>query len=411
MKILVIHDRPDVTEQIIELLEKLEIERRDIETADDYYSARKVLSTTIFDIAIVDLTIPKKMGEGDAEYENVSDLLRELFYFREHNPPGDIIGITLDQSVLQRISTDLGQHLMVVIEEDSDGNWRQHLTDKIEYAKRASETRFVSINQHYATDVLILSAMDHEMAPFRRDFECHDVDYYPGASAFIFQDRHGKTRNGVCFSVGRSGQASAASFAQSLISTFRPKLSLMPGYCGGVEGKVELGDLIVFEAAYAWDYGKWYEAGSDGNTEAEFRPRPNPVGISEDLVHSIARKIIGSDFNRQPVLLDNVDKISRGMLTGFKMHLAPAASGSAVVADTEVSSRIVGLNDSIRAIDMESYGFYFAAKNTQVVKPQALCVKAVSDFSNGEKEDRYQEVCCEISAAFLCKLIKEFWDF
>jgi hypothetical protein len=60
---------------------------------------------------------------------------------------------------------------------------------------------------------------------------------------------------------------------------------------------------------------------------------------------------------------------------------------------------------------MESYGFYSAAKNTFVVKPEYLCVKAVADFCNGDKESGLHEACSLMSATIVHHIATELWKF
>jgi nucleoside phosphorylase len=94
-----------------------------------------------------------------------------------------------------------------------------------------------------------------------------------------------------------------------------------------------------------------------------------------------------------------------------KFLLTHAASGSAVVANDTIVAQIRGLNDSIRAVDMESYGFYDACLKTFVAKPKFICLKAVSDFCNGEKGDDYHKYCSLLSAISTRRLLSEFIDF
>ena len=86
------------------------------------------------------------------------------------------------------------------------------------------------------------------------------------------------------------------------------------------------------------------------------------------------------------------------------MHYGPVASGGAVIADEFIMPRIKSLNEDILAADMESYGLYYAAKNTNVVKPMFLCVKAVSDYCDHKKNDGVQKACNFISSKVALEL-------
>lgn len=408
MKILVVHDRVAIGDRISEIVIS-DDSRNHVDRANDYFSARALLSAEIYDLLIIDLTIPYTSASGSPSYEAVHDLLKELFASETLNVPGDIIGITQDLDTLTRIGAELGPHLMVAIEEDTDSLWEQYLIDKLAYARHAANTRYISVNQHHDYDALIVTAMDAEMVPYEENFEMRALKHFRGAKEFLFNDRDGNIRRGIAYSIGRSGQPSAASMTQALITFFRPKVALMSGYCGGVKGKVELGDLIFFEAAYAWDYGKWTEEGDPPS--AVFRVRPDPISIVNELLHDIARKYATSNFRKTPELLEQINQKSKGLVKSFDMFIKPAASGSAVVAADEIVSQIRGMSDSAWAVDMEAYGFYCAADNTRVIKPQFMCLKAVSDFSNGEKGDELHTTCSYISSVVVVDLLTEKWDF
>jgi nucleoside phosphorylase len=270
------------------------------------------------------------------------------------------------------------------------------------------------VSKHFLYDALVITALDREFEPYKSKFDLLPVRHFPGAYEFPFADKSGVTRKGIALSIGKSGQARAASLTQSLLVAFRPRLALMSGFCGGVAGKAKLGDLMIFESSVDWDYGKWTEEpdrteGSVGS-KSVFLSRPTPIGIDGSPAHWAARQLIDSKFNEEGAVVREVKLLSKGNLTSFSVHLAPAASGSAVVTDHAIIKRIRGLNEAIRAVDMESYGFYFACSQTYVVKPQFICVKSVADFCNGEKGDEFHEACSEISAMGVIGMLRN-WTF
>lgn len=417
MKVLIIHDRASVADEIELVLHKTVADLAPVDKAEDYYVARKSLESKIYDLVVVDLTLPYFKGRGDEPtFEAADNLLHELFVHETLNIPGDVIGITRDEKALKAVKNNLSQHLMVTIEEDNAGTWKEQLADKVRYAFRALNTRYVGINQHHGCDLLVITAIDKELDPYRQRFSFSEIEHFRGAFLFGFK-AGGAPRKGIAFSAGRSGQPAAASFAQALITMFRPKLALMSGYCGAVstsddpeKRKVKLGDLIIFEASYAWDYGKWLEEQENGKTVSYFRSRPEPIDIRNQPIHDSVRNLMRSEFNTDPLLLNEVTRLSKGKLQSFSMHRGPVASGSAVVTNDAIVSQIRGLNEAMLGVDMESYGFYHAAETTRVVRPQFLCLKAASDFCNGEKGDELQEACSLISAK-AAQWIVDHWDF
>lgn len=409
MRVLVVHDRKEAAAAVRSVVLKDADAKDTCEVAGDYRTARSMLATTIYDLLVLDLTIPISATMASPTFEAAQMLLDDLFNSDQLHPPGDVIGITRDLEVLKLIGVNLGSHLMVTIPEDNDGNWRFYLSDKVQYARRAAHTRSISISQHYDYDALIVTAMDAEMEPYEELLRPRALRHFRSAKEFLFADGLGEPRRGIAYSIGRSGQPSAASMSQALITHFRPRVALMSGYCGGVRGKVELGDLVFFEAAYAWDYGKWAEEGEPPTTV--FKARPDPIGIVDQPLHDAARGYCRSRLLSEPEIAAALRLVDGAPPETLGIHLKPVASGSAVVATDDIVKRIRGLSDSIWAVDMEAYGFYHAANHTRVAKPDFLCVKAVSDFSNGEKGDGYHAMCSRISAELVHRLLTRDWNF
>lgn len=406
LKVLIVHDRAEVGQKIANIV-RTTVPSAEFQMAEDGAGARRFLSQSIFDLLVLDLTLPHMRG-ARADYRVADELMKEMFGLDTLNVPGDIIGMTKDTEALELVSTSLGPHLMVTILEDAEAKWETYLADKIRYAERAATTRQVSANRHYVYDALLITALDEEFEPYRSRFDLTELRHFPGASEFVFADRNGVSRRGVAYAIGKAGQARAASSTQSLLSFFRPKLALMSGFCGGVKGKSNLGDLMLFESSYDWDYGKWVER---PNQPMMFLSRPSPISIEGAPLHRIARALIESNFSKGPALLRDIKQKSLGAVHNFTSRLCPAASGSAVVANDEIIERIGGLNESIRAVDMESYGFYFACSRTMVAQPDFICIKSVADFCNGDKGDELHEACSAISAAATIEILTHYWDY
>lgn len=351
--------------------------------------------------------MPNVSGRDAAGFRQVEEFLRDIYELGDHYAPGDLIGISQEAAALELMKSGLASNFMAAITEDADGLWKSQLTDRARYSFRSASSKQMSLAGHNGVDVLIVTAMDLEFAPYYDLFELSEDSIFPGVYHFVFQDKDAQMRNGIGYSIGRSGQPSAASRTQSLISWFRPKVAFMSGYCGGVAKKVNLGDLCFFESAAPWDYGKWTEKrDAKGNLlSEEFLSRPNALPIQDSQLQSVARKLVTMRGDLSSAEARTIRKLSPKDDLLPEFILTPAASGSAVVANDSVISQIVGLNDSIRAVDMESYGFYDACINTFVAKPKFMCLKSVSDFCNGEKGDDFHEVCCYVSAVTTQRLL------
>lgn len=410
MRILIIHDRDEVA-AALSTLTRDTLPNCVITVADDVLTARERLKEAFYDLAVIDLTLPIKRGQGAATLENAQYVLDEIFEGGDSRTPGDILGISKEPEVLDVVTSTIGQHLMGCIREDAAGRWHEAFVAKLRYVKDARRTRQLVYNSAHDVDVVVVTALDKEARSYGDLFELRGCEEFRRAREFSFVDRDGSPRRGVLYSIGQSGQAPAGSATQALITHFRPRLILMTGFCGGIEPRVAKGDLVAFKSSSAWDYGKWVDETKDGTTTAIFQPRPGTLNLRENGVADIVRDLEAGDYAAPHDVLGAVAKASDGAITAWKLRCEGAGSGSAVVTSLNTLGRIGGIDDEIRAIDMESYAFYYACRKTHVAPPDFLCVKSVADFCNGEKNDKLHAACSLISASFAKALITQEYDF
>lgn len=405
MNILIIHDRSDVRSEIADLCSDTLNGSCLIEQAGDYVSGRNALVARTFDLAIIDLTLPHIEGKFDPNYDTAHELIQEIVESSAIYAPGDLVGISRDAKAASLLQGDIGSHLMVIIEETPDGQWKEQLEDRINYVRRSRHSRQLSLHAHYDYDACILTALDKEMEPYRDNFEMQEDGYFKGAYKFLYKDGAGVTRRGIVCSIGRAGPARAASKTQSLLIWYRPKLLLMSGFCGSIKSDLRLGDIAIFETVFDWDYGKWE---SRGYFRQEFLARPEPISIRELEIHDFARRIVTEGIPEFQELVARAKRLSPKIGNSIAVRLVPAASGSAVVANPRIVRRIRGLNESIGAVDMESYGVYLAAGMTPGPRPDFLVVKSVADYCDVKKTDDFQAGCSLLSAEVVLHILKKY---
>ncbi|MHC1946089.1 hypothetical protein IF803_17040 [Bradyrhizobium sp. UFLA06-06] len=407
MKTLVAHDRPEVAQTIKAILEELLPGENVITIVEDGVASREALRSTLYDFVILDLTLPYIKSKSSADYTVAENLLVELFEGETLNVPGDLIGVTKDKVALEKIDTRIGAHLLAIIEETEGEDWLARLKDRISFARKAARSRLLSIYQQHDYDVAIITALDEESAPYADIFELSELSRWPGAKEFLFTDMQGSIRRGVIFSVGRAGQASAASASQALLTQFRPSLFLMSGFCGGFSTKTQAGDVIIAESVFDWDSGKWKGEGEN----AKFFPRPEPINIRDTKAHHVARALVQSKLSNSDAVIGKASALSSGEISNVSFKLGPIASGSAVVSNTAIISRIEQLNDKMLGVDMEAYAFFYACTSTRVIKPSYLFIKAVADFCDIAKDDRLHSACCFLSASVVAEILSKRWQF
>ena len=406
MNILIVHDRPEVGDEIREIVAAI-CPKSSVEGVTDASTARARLSVNFYDLLILDLTIPVVSSKLAVGFHVAEGLLEELVASPVLLPPANVVGITRDEDAFYNIQNNIGPHLMAIISEDVDGRWRQQLRDRVHYVLNSAGARSRALLTNYGLDLLIITALDQELSPYRDFFGMQVCPSIPGVSEFTFTDKDGNARKGACFAIGRAGQSSAASETQGLLCNLRPRLAIMTGFCGGVPGKVDLGDILFAELALDWDYGKW----KPSEKTAKLYPRPEPVVIRNSRTHRIARQLVADGLPDPDLLNAKMALLSKGEIIEPAMRLAPFASGSAVIGDETLLVGIRELNENVGGVDMESYGFYFACEHAHAAPPEFICIKAVADACGKEKDDRLHAACSFASAHVANVLATSLWDF
>lgn len=406
MNTLIVHDRPSVGEQIREIIAGI-CPKSTIKVVNDASTARARLSTEFYDLLILDLTIPTVSSKEAVGFHVAEGLLEELAASPALLLPANVVGITQDEDALYNIQNNIGPHLMAIIAEDNDGRWRQQLEDRVRYVLDSAGARSRALLISHGLDLLIITALDKELSAYHEFFDTQDNPSIAGVSDFAFMDKDGNARRGACFAIGRAGQASAASETQGLLCNLRPRLAIMSGFCGGVPGKADLGDILFAELALDWDYGKWKAS----EEAAKLYSRPEPVVIRNSRTHRVARQLVEGGLPDPAALNAAMALMSKGEIIEPKMRLAPFASGSTVIGNQSILRDISRLNENVAGIDMESYGFYFACKHAHAAPPEFICVKAVADACGPEKDDRLHSACSFASAHVAKAIATLLWDF
>lgn len=115
--------------------------------------------------------------------------------------------------------------------------------------------------------------------------------------------------------------------------------------------------------------------------------------LNRSLLNQIAQGFIEDKKNIKPN-------------ANLKVFIGPVASGSAVIADSKRIDKIRAGNRKLIGIDMETFGFMYAAKsysNTQSTK--TISIKSISDFADQRKSDKYRRYAAYTSALFIYNLI------
>ena len=197
------------------------------------------------------------------------------------------------------------------------------------------------------------------------------------------------------------GMAAASALTTKIGFTFRPRIVMMIGVCAGDSGETQFGDLIA--GSPVWDYGSGKLFELDEHAE-KFEPAIYQITLTAEMRGLVDRVSQRSDALRE--LRNNFQ--GEKPRADPKVIIGPLASGAAVVASR---SRFKDIQDhqhrKLVGIEMEAYGVMLAAQEVPHPKPQVIVLKAVQDYADQEKNDRYRSYACYVSAGAVPLVLEE----
>jgi adenosylhomocysteine nucleosidase len=205
---------------------------------------------------------------------------------------------------------------------------------------------------------------------------------------------------GALIRFSNMGLITAAYESALALGTFRTRVAFMAGICAGLARNASLGQLIV--AAPAWEYqaGKWSEDG--------FEIAPLEVNLAPSVRAVIDHQFGQDDFEDYVEQGLNI-RCARPTLRSSPI-LAPFASGSAVIADEKRLRHIEQQHRKIAALDMETYGVYYAAREARNPVGKFFSIKTVVDLADGDKSNDLHEYGCHVSARAAIRLAAALLD-
>jgi nucleoside phosphorylase len=197
------------------------------------------------------------------------------------------------------------------------------------------------------------------------------------------------------------GLVNSAILSSRAIEIFKPKLICMSGICAGIDGKAKIYDVIIPDICHQHDAGKWTKEG--------FIPELYDVPLDHVTQITIDKIIKDCSFIptvKEGVVLRGNEFPPNSEVLDFSVYLAPASSGSAVVADDKILDNIKVQHRKKTAFEMESYALYEAARQS-LESPVFFSAKSVVDNGNSHKGDEFHRVAAILSAKVVNEIIKQ----
>lgn len=406
ISILIVDDNSDKIKAIINSLTEIpDILHENIVTALDGNSGKQKLKEKSFDLLILDLSLPLRIGDNPEKDGGVK-FLDEIEMDDEIILPFHIIGITAYDNLKTQFQEKFSLRLWHLIYFEQEFNeWSDKLQTYIRYlVKSKSELKDAS-NAKYNFDLAIITALSlieldsilKLPANWQKFIISNDhTIYYKG----IFRQGN-KKLSVVAAASDQMGLTAATLLSQKLINNFRPKLLAMTGIAAGIKGKTNMGDIIVSELS--WDYGSGkIVTSSDGSLE--FRQDPRPIPLDPDLKAIVKNEEMSQEYIPQ---IEFKWKSTNGKIMPNKIKLVcgPIASGSYVIENIDKIQEVVDQQRKLVAIDMETYGVFYSGFYSTYPKPKVISMKGICDFGDNNKNDDFQSYAAFNSANYLYEFV------
>lgn len=403
IKILIVEDNSEKLKNISEVLTSVEgVDIEGIEYTHDVNNAKKWLKNNNYDLMILDIAIPGRI-DGEIDRYGGIKILNDIFNRREYKIPAHIVGITgypdIYDETLKLFST---RSLTIIKYDSSSDEWEIPLKARVKHiliskTQKEEEGKFQS---HLA----IICALESPELSNVKSIEwnwkqIHVVNdetiYYKGE---ITNDNSRRTVYAAAAS--RMGMPAASILSMKMITSFRPEYIAIVGITAGVPGRTKFGDII--SADPSWDYGsgKWQLI----EDKLTFRPSPHQLHLNIGLRNKL------KDFATDFTTLNAIKHSWPGEKPDHELRLlvGPLASGASVLADGNTFRMVQLQHRDLLGIEMETYGIFAAAEEVSAPRPSVFSLKAVVDFANGEKDDKYQKYGAFVSAQTLKHFVEKY---
>ncbi|MCY1022708.1 hypothetical protein [Pyxidicoccus sp. MSG2] len=397
LKTLVVDDDADKRQRLCAALEGVQgFDMAGVDTVTDVAAARRKLTETTYELLVLDIALPPR-ADKDVEPEAGLGLLDEITSPRSRlRVPAHIIGVTGFEHLFTEGVNRFSSRLLTLVHYDAASDeWEQRLQARLRQILAAQDSRAREPLQHQST-LAVLCALPMELAAIQRlpwNWKQHNA---PGDHTIYWRGtyrRDDEERVVYAAECPRMGMPNAAVFAMKLIHAFRPRYLAMAGITAGIRKKTELGNVIVASPSWDGGSGKWTIQGD----EPRFLAAPHQLSLDVTLREQF--KALGKD-------VETLARIKAGWpgeapSTELRVHVGPLVSNASVLADKVSAERLQGQHRELLGVEMEAYGVFAAAEESSAPSPTPLALKAVVDFADGKKNDRYQPYAAYTSAQVL----------
>lgn len=346
-----------------------------------------------FDVLIADLQIPTEFGQP-ININGGKELIEHCTLSEHINKPTHIIGITSHKDSYQankQFFECLGWPLILGI-------------DNPELIKKIIETKIShACPKPFHVDIAIITALRKIELEAVLELPCEwqelaikdDTNEYHIGTV---KQADGNVKSILATCCSRMGMASAAAITMKVCTKFNPEFIFMTGIAAGVEGKTEFGDILVADPCWDWGSGK----------STVVNDTPRKLDAPHQICLNTKYRALFQKISAEKKYLNDISVgwKSEKPKTILNLHVGPVATGATVLEDPDIVKSIVEQHRETIGVEMEAYGFAYAASVSRDTPPITMIIKSVCDFANPDKNDNWQNYAAYTSAMLAYKIIE-----
>ena len=358
VKILLIDDDNVRTRTITSCVKDIDIH---VEAATTKQHALELMSRVQFDLVIIDIMLPENSSAITPSKYAGMELIDDIMNLNKIKTPQNIVGVTSEEEVFNEVKSQFDSKMIPIIYwKQSDETWKESLKYKVKYLVKNSYQQNIR-----NIDSVIITAVDDEYDAVKDSMADWKELYLEDDPCIYLFNKYtvaGEEKTLLLVKLQEMGMTAASNVCTKIILKFSPEKIIMVGICGGVKGKVDLGDLIV--ASTSWDYGNGKikpKLPTAHKAYYEFEAAPNQIPSS----YVGLDKFKASSQHIFEQIIKEWNDIHQGAEINSKLHIGPMPSGAAVICDSALYEQIIRpQHRKCLGLDMETYAIYYAAKNT-----------------------------------------------
>jgi len=394
MKILVVDDSYEKVEIIASGIKSAGLGADVITHCSNSSDALKKMSEVKFDILFLDIQLPSALGES-IEEDGGLNLLEMADIHSSIKKPTHIIVITSHESSYEKHKKFFYEKGWVILFSELS----KEIIKKIIVERLTSKSL-----DALSIDIVIITALEYIELESVLEYPANwQVTMFPNDPTIYHVGElilnSGSKKNVLAASTPRMGLVSSSALTTKIQLKFHPHYIFMVGICAGVEGKTNLGDIVIGDPV--WDWGSGKSTKIDGISS--HLPSPHQISIDTKLRSKLMRLSVEKKYLNE-IYCDYV--LGKRPNHDLQMIIGPMASGSSVIEDGDIVDTIKCTNRDVIAVEMEAYGVMASVIIAAESPAKVIVIKSVCDFANLNKNNDWQKYAAYTSVSFTFNFIR-----